>query len=330
MPVCLISEEIVPNLGLLGLGVSVVNMDGEGIEDADIRVTFHSYTMDREFLRTEYTARSTPDAPVRFQDIARGTWTVINKEGYWEHSYRDTWQEGINQETGRRFPETRKDIVIELRKMINPRPLYVHRNYRLHLEKMDYKYGYDLTMGDLVKPHGKGKNADLYFTVSGDLDEETRDADITMVLSFPNEGDGILPVLRTMPGESTLLLGHEAPEEGYQPTFEMRVTGTVSVLPIATVNVPSDEEQLKYEGSWFRTHTELDPESGKVLSARHGKIYFDHKKMFDFGFVFGNPRIQRGWRLSFSYFYAPDHSRSLEFNGETLVPNGELGGVLKQ
>lgn len=325
-----------PNLGLLNLGVQVQDEEGENIENAEISVTFSTGNPKRGSFNLEETSLSLPDKPVRFTERAFGTFTSITKEGYWRTYFNDDWPDAIDPEVGWYYPETRKDLSFVLRKVRSPRPLYVHnldnvyRENMLILYEFDKKYGFDLTRGDLVRPYGRGVQADLFFTMTGEVDNEKRQFDVVTTISFPNEGDGIFPVLRTMVGDSQLLLGQEAPKEGYKPTFQMRSSIQSDGPFRGRRRSPTEDEQKSWEGMWFRTHTELDPLTGEAANARHGKIYANLNRVIDFGFNPESPRQKMRWQMQFIYFYAPDHSRSLEFNGETLVPNGNLQGVDKR
>ncbi|MCC5850951.1 MAG: hypothetical protein JJU29_22915 [Verrucomicrobia bacterium] len=283
-----------------------------------------------EVLGFEQSAQSLGDGPVRFNGHALYTETVVEKEGYWRTQYLDRWTESVDGDAIWYFPKTRKDISIVLNQMRNPRPLYAHRVNGVRLPEMEEEYGFDLEVGDLVAPHGGGEQADLIFKVTGELNDETNEYDVVMTISFPNEGDGILPVSPTLLGESQLLLGQEAPEEGYQPTFELHQSVKSGVWFLNRKTSPTDDEGKRLEGFWFRTHTELDPETGEVIRARHGKIYANRNRVIPTGFSLDAPRPKMGWETEFTYFYAPDHTRSLESNGETLVPYGNLGGVDKR
>lgn len=332
VPLILFSDEVSTNNGFLDLGISVVDVMGNPMDDVEIRVEFSGHNRDGEWFTRKHTVRSNSDTPVRLRERAVGTTISIERDGYWSFAYMDSWLDARHPENGQSFPETRKDIVIELREQKNPRPLFVNRIERLLLYEMGIKYGYDLERGDLVRPYGNGVRADIFLSMEGEVNAETREFDVVMTLSFPNKDDGIIPVVYTTQGSNQLLLGHEAPEDGYQPTYTLRVTGQGDGLEGIRNRKfhPSTEEQKTFEGFWFRTHTVLDTVDGSVLQARHGKIYNDFHSVFSFNFLLATARQQQAWLLRFNYFYAPDHSRSLEFNGETLVPNGNTHGVIKR
>jgi hypothetical protein len=107
--------------------------------------------------------------------------------------------------------------------------------------------GFDLEAGDWVAPNGKGATTDFLFTVTNS----------TIVVSFPNAGDGIQGFTRDWNlGVSGLVSLHEAPIDGYQPKYEK------TQMP--------NPDRIYY----FRVRTVLD-ENGNVKSALYGKIYGD-------------------------------------------------------
>ncbi len=323
------------NLGFLNVGVRVQDTQENPIEGADISVHFHTVHPDHGGFYLKQSGKSVTGESVRFKERALDTLTVVTKEEHWKSVLVDEWPDSIDKSIGWYFPETRKDIIIVLRKKQNPRPLFAQRTGAIFLREFDVPYGYDLEIGDWVRPHGKGTRADMIFTMSGAVNKETDEYDVTTTLSFPNKGDGVIAVRPVMLAESKLLLGQEAPLEGYQPTFEMRSKhkrpppGEDEASAWARIYGKNPDDPPPLEGLWFRTHTEIDPETGNVLRARYGKVYSTNTVPIISYFILEKPRWEMGFHLEFTYFYAPDHSRSVEFNGTTLVPNGNLQGVDK-
>jgi hypothetical protein len=162
--------------------------------------------------------------------------------------------------------------------------------------------GYDLKVGDWVTPYGKGVTEDIRFHFT-DLfvDEESYAG--TMVISFPNEGDGIQSFTGARPFSmefgSNLTPPHKAPLDGYE------ASRTYSV---------AHREGEPYQGYKetgrnyiFRTRTVLDPQ-GNILQACYGWIL---------GEIEFDPRDPRGPQLAFAYYFNPDpdpEERSLEYN----------------
>lgn len=339
MSLCGLLRAREPAEGLPRLNLSVLVKDevGQYIEGAEVEVNFS--TVNPQFggefhiIQNEISLHGVPS---NFGERAIQTLTTASKNGYWPTLLLDRWLESRDVNTGDPLPEVHKQVEIVLRERRNPRPLYVHkvdsvfRENTLNLHLLDYKYGFDLMVGDFVRPHGRGTRADLFLTMTGEVNPETNEYDVLATLSFPNEGDGVILVERTLTGESTLLLGQEAPLDGYQPTFQMRsILRRDGAFLNRTVS-PTDAEQRRWEGMWFRTHTELDPVTGEVLRARHGKIYALLDRVILFQFRPERHGHEMHFDMQFIYFYAPDDSRSLEFNEETLVPSGNIRGVNKR
>lgn len=254
--------------------------------------------------------------------------STFELEGFWR-----TWfsvdNVPVRNEQGQWVPQP-WDIRIVLRRKINPRPLFSKAERDLLLPELDVKYGYDLEVGDLVRPHGRGRRADMILEMTGEVDLETQEYDVTLTLSFPNPNDGFLPVANVLQSyqKSILLLGHTAPAHGYQRTLSQRVFRQQVDGRFRRGSEPPDWELGALEGAWFRVHTEeADSPDGEVRG-RHGKMFHRHVGG-PFGFVFRLPMRDEpaAGYVSFAYFYAPDFSRSLEFNGTNLTPEppGRIG-----
>jgi hypothetical protein len=204
---------------------------------------------------------------------------------------------------------------------MKPRPLYV-KNESLMLTELNHRYGYDMERGALVRPYGIGVQSDMYFTMTGEVDRETGEFDIKLTVSFPSEGDGIISVPAANPPyvEQSLLLGQEAPENGFQPQLSIRTFMKQVDGRWKGAQEPSLFELQSIEGLWFRTHTIKSAQTGEVVRARHGKIFHEYDGALRFKFSKDPRNNLHSGDLSFTYFYAPDESRSLEFNQQNLLP----------
>ncbi|MDP4611437.1 MAG: carboxypeptidase-like regulatory domain-containing protein [Opitutales bacterium] len=86
-----------------------------------------------------------------FLGLTKGTPSVsVMKDGY----YR-TWRGKVEADP----------IQVQLRKQENPAPMYAKRA-KVDLPNGNGDFGYDLFIGDLVEPHGIGKNSDIIFRVT--------------------------------------------------------------------------------------------------------------------------------------------------------------------
>jgi len=251
-------------------------------------------------------------------------WAVfveLELDGYWK-SLIEEQQKDRRAEDGRWVP-AEMDLQMLLRRKINPRPLYVKTVTGLSLELLDTPYGFDLEIGDLTRPHGRGRRADLFFTLTGEIQSDSGDYDVSLKIGFPNEADGIIPVQSVLTKGNTneLVLGQTAPSEGYLPELTIiRRFRRTNGREVEEGSIPPLHELSRLEGYWFRTHTEINENSEIGQQARHGKIFSIRVAPIFFMVTptrHGNPA---SGNLSFSYFFAPDHSRSLEFNGTNLTP----------
>lgn len=329
LPCVSFSQVLLPYTNLK-FNITVMDENQEMIDGAVVRVNFE-YVTQEGIVNTLHENRSSLDAPVSVQERGVRTFTQIAGEGFWDIFLQDGGEDYVNPATGWYFENAVKNLVFMLRRKINPRPLFVHRLHELRIFELETRYGFDFETGDLVRPHGKGTKVDIIFTMHGDVIPETGEYDVRLRISFPNEGDGIQAVpIGEQSGRSVLLLGQNAPTHGYEAGYEIRTIQQRIGRFTRNITTPAHQEQAAFEGMWFRTNTVLDPETGQVLSARYGKIYSDLDYLITFSFFPENHLGMTEGRIGFTYFYAPDHSRSLEFNGETLVPNGNLQGVNKR
>jgi len=126
----------------------------------------------------------------------------------------------------------------------------------------------DLAMGEWLPPHGNGKQADLTISFSRNVLRATEkgrplDMDMTVDVSFPNEGDGIIRGKQDNRG-SSFVSAYEAPAEGYEPTIRLFKKRRECVGYESNM----DEDALYY----VRVRTDLDKD-GNIKSAHYGKIY---------------------------------------------------------
>lgn len=177
-----------------------------------------------------------------------------------------------------------------------------HLRFRGIAPLADKPVGYDFQVGDWVAPFGKGVTEDILFSFR-DLHFDDESHAGTMVVSFPNEGDGIQPFSGARPFSmefgSNLTPPHKAPIDGYQSTLTYSVAHREGE--------PYRGYMEKDRNYIVRTRTVLDAK-GKILQACYGWILDEIE--FD-------PRDPRGPQLAFAYYFNPDpdpEARSLEYN----------------
>jgi hypothetical protein len=188
---------------------------------------------------------------------------------------------------------------VTLKKMRNPVPMFARQVWSVHLP-CDQSVGYDLEIGDCVKPYGKGEISDLIFRVSPKKDTNGRERYLWKC-SFSNSGDGIQVLEKD--SWSRFPWVYEAPEGGYHGEFALPETS-------ASGSGKSSDEQHPY--LVYRVRSKADA-SGKITSAKYGKMN---------SFVLADGSREKGCRLSFGYWLNPDGTRNLEFD-----PNRNLGSI---
>lgn len=186
--------------------------------------------------------------------------------------------------------------------------------------------GFDFDVGEWVAPYGKGKVTDIRFRFRNELkgwkdhvklDEEIEYGkkvaaarkqewshnqfmekfkitagkwDAQLEISFPGEKEGMHEVA----GEiflpySQLKMPHEAPAEGYVPSWRYTVN---TYLP------PTTRENA---GFFLRTRVKLN-EQGNIVSAHYTK-------------VMGDFQLATAGRITFTYYFNPTpNDRNLEFD----------------
>ncbi|MDP3072044.1 MAG: carboxypeptidase-like regulatory domain-containing protein [Opitutaceae bacterium] len=230
------------------------------------------------------------------------------------------------------------DLALVLRERKNPISLYVARVGSDRVEwfpKRGVWLGFDFSAADWIAPYGKGKSEDIRFrfqNVFRDYDERVKENladsmmrnkrayiargeewteekyklefgkwDAVLEVSFPGEQDGLIEeTLRYLP-YNEMRLPHEAPSEGYVPTWR---TETNSYGP------PQRRENV---GFFLRTHTKLDSR-GNIVSAHYAKLT-------------GDIEVDARGSIRFHCYFNPvANDRNLEFDYErNLFPKDMVG-----
>ena len=222
--------------------VKVIGEDGNPIVGADVAC--------------QYTVPTKPNSSDQTYGEVKG---VTDTNGMFSASHTDSsWDLGAsaqkdgyyNTHIGYQFyfDDKRRNpsFTLMLKEIGKPIAMYA-KAVNLGVPVFNRPVGFDLEAGDWVVPNGNGATTDFLFTVTNS----------TIVVSFPNAGDGIQGFTRDWNlGVSGLVSLHEAPIDGYQPKYEK------TQMP--------NPDRIYY----FRVRTVLD-ENGNVKSALYGKIYGD-------------------------------------------------------
>ncbi len=182
--------------------------------------------------------------------------------------------------------------VIFLKPIVNPIPLYGKRVDLLPIPAQDTAIGYDLMAGDWVTPRGRGTNADVFFNFHRQFTNVALPFDLSVDITFPNDGDGLLAA-NTAYRQGSILRLRTAPETGYTNALTRRIFRATASTPI---NSGTDENRNYF----LRVRTQQS--NGQITSALYGKIY-------------GDIALSAFGKLRFTYYLnSTPKSHNLEFD----------------
>ncbi len=191
--------------------------------------------------------------------------------------------------------------------------MYARARLEFVIPEPNKEFGFDLEAADWVAPHGTGKSTDVIFAVNGYYNSRN-DNESRLVVTFPNEGDGLIEIGGNYRKGSKLMSPHVAPEEGYASRKEWSKSrkenpdATAAAHTKYLIAEDYEEEGVNY---LFRVRTILDPQ-GNVVSAHYGKIYGDFK-------FFGAHEDGSFIGVDALYFNPTTNDRNLEYKvGENL------------
>lgn len=194
-----------------------------------------------------------------------------------------------------------------LRKIGKPIPLYA-KNMGAYVPSVDIPVGYDLEVADWVAPNGKGVVVDFLVTVTKFQYNNDNDFDVSALITFPNEDDGIQEI--QLPKEfasGDFKWPREAPINGYSSKLEARRLWH-NFQPGKTESIATEKET---QAHFFRVRTLK--KDGQIVSALYGKIT---------GGIGTGPGNRKNAYVGFAYYLNPTpNDRNLEFSGKTLFPN---------
>lgn len=283
------------------LCVLVVDESGEPVPDVNVSGLFY-----RMHDGEEATARTNDDGEVCiFGESTVGVSVSLTKQGFYRTSQRV-------------FPKKNPDEFFKfvLRKKKNPVPMYV-KNPTVVLPENDKVYGYDLIVGDLVRPDGEGRKAHIYFSHSGNryayLDFTSR-----LEVNFPGEDSGIAAI-RHLGHKSMFKFPYLAPVDGYTKKANIEFSRTPKKEKKVS-NLFDYNDKNRLLGYVFRVSAS-DAPAGKS-SFNYGKI------LGDFTFAPAEPKDSKEYAafVRFYYYFNPNSGvRSLEFmDGANLHDSSEL------
>ncbi|WFB36033.1 hypothetical protein P3T73_17915 [Kiritimatiellota bacterium B12222] len=311
------------------ISVKVVDENSDPVEGANVRITFH-HTYIQETIEDKtfhYKSKKTDaNGLVQISSISSNRLHFkIEHNNYWDSfGGYDYWEVNKDAEiVGIDPSHIHKEFTIKLKRKENPRSLYVKQENFIPIPKTSSPVGYDFEIGDWVTPYGKGIVSD--FLIESEKQKlDNRAFEGRLKLTFSNPSDGIIPVLKADGDNFTseLLLGRNAPLTGYEKEYK-QIKGYYQVNDkYVYKNDPETSELQKIEGYWFRVRSKVNLETGEIIEARYGKI----QKYINFSVSTKGDSMG----ISFKYYFSPDEVNSLEFNGESLIPDANLQGMYRK
>ncbi len=249
-----------------------------------------------------------------------GHYAVRKHSYYATHGRLSLTSMGYSVKRGRWLPND-PVIPVVLRPVTNPIPMYA-RKARVTLPAEGGLFGYDLAVGDLVAPHGKGLRTDLLIKVdSAPSGESTFDRRRIMGdVSFPDSADGLRAVYvpQQIYPRSEYRMPFQAPEEGYLASLREADSDAreqyqaydyrqvdASALPeiwhwTDAYRFTGEQRTWDSEVNYFLRVRSHDPE-GPLYGLIRGRFSFKYTKD-------NNPVV------SFTYYLNPDHSTNIEYD----------------
>ncbi|NCC49880.1 MAG: hypothetical protein EOM20_01565 [Spartobacteria bacterium] len=243
---------------------------------------------------------------IRYSVLAEGTYFEnMNKMKFDDNVYyRDNGGTFIfTNQISDKWQPWNPIIDLVVKPVINPVPVYAlayGTDWQQHkVPEYNKPIGFDLMKGDWLPPYGDGVTADFIMTLKCNLGGLTSSRyqifDATLMIDFPNDGDGIQSVYSNPREGSVLRLARYAPETGYETNWTMT---TYKHEDEGLHEIREDQNYI------FRVRTKKD-ETGNFTSALYGKIY----GMIDYEIR------PTGNHLQFMYYLNPTpNDRNLEFD----------------
>ena len=238
----------------------------------------------------------------------------FTKEGYYMTEFQHRFAHYI--------PDVLKDgkwqpwnptVEVLLKEKRNPIPMYA-KQVDVRLPKRNEAFGFDFKVGDLVKPHGKGEQADLLLMCTIEEREHFQDFKRELFITAVQEEEGTL--VNTIDTRSQFKSDYEAQEDGYMSQYHLTVDSR------ASVKRRQERELANMAYLTFRSRIVRDREN-KIVSSNYGKI---REGTIDYGRDEKNPE---GARVLFMYYFNPTpNDYNLEYDpNENLFDKKKFQGM---
>ncbi len=243
-----------------------------------------------------------------FNDKVYSTRAYIEKDNYYGSSTDVNFDHHFAYRKDSVFKPDNQLIVVKLRKKINPTPMYVQRVNEGKIPTFGKECGYDLLIGDWVKPYGQGKVSDFIIKNEGFINPPLKKIegnifDLKLTITFFNPNDGIQKVIlkkEKKTGFASIIkypfkFIYEAPITGYKPILKEHYGFD------GKKRINTHDPNANYV---FRIRSKTD-DKGNIVRALYGKIY---------GY------IKHGKYIQFTYYVnSIPNSRSMEWNKKNII-----------
>jgi len=271
--------------------VKVIDEAGEPIKNANVNIGFLlDQHWDKSISKT-FHGKSNSNGEYSSTFLgARESGISATKHGY----YRSTTRYKRDEIKNVFWQPWNPTIELVLRKKINPIPLYTKKTkINLTTNYVDF-VGYDVFVGDLVEPYGKGTSNDLLFLLEKNR-KTAFEYSWKLIVKFANEEDGFYKIYPPKLNlYSKLVFPNKAPEDNYN-TKEIICSSSANPQTYTQFRTTDDSGYLFFK---IRTH-ETNSYYGKALN-------FEYYITRD------------GLRVEFIYYLNPTiNSRNMEFDTHT-------------
>lgn len=235
--------------------VLVLDEAGSPVPDAKVEVVFMDPTTRQD---TPQEGTTGVDGLFEAEGYTDGTFGAgVTKPGFYRSGWGGPKFTGVDKGRWQPWGET---YTTYLRPVINPVPMYA-KVVQATLPEPNKPCGYDLTVGDWVAPHGKGRRADFIF--SGRYRYVSRhdfEAQVEMMFSQPLDG----------------LTQIQLPEIGRFSFFRWpRLASETGYTGPVAIHVIGDRESVRHsfettDAFFFRVRTV--EQNGRIVAANYGRL----------------------------------------------------------
>lgn len=292
------------------LEAQIIDQDENPVPDAFVIGSSEKIIRNNAIPEAEYArikAKTDPEGNakitlVRYSERPSGVF--VEKDGYYTTKQSVDWPQMTERET-----TSKAKSVISIKKIMNPIAMHYHDHCVIPIKNIDEKYAFDLQVGDIVHPYGKGKVSDIIVSVNKIVNESGNAAYVSKI-EFANPDDGFIEYqLAKLENKSinTLQSGYLAPES---PLLKHITRNTQEKNDRAYFENSHNESMKAY---YFRTRTRKN-DIGQITNSNYGKIYGNIKLILPSKYVKNNDKSLLYLSMEEIYFNPSNLDRNVECN----------------